>query len=162
MGVNTVHSEHLTQVLMFLFVKFRWPLKIPLLRLCVILCFMYQPNLTCNWDYMILFFFFFPFFKSKKKKKKKIIYPVCDFLWWDKKSISFSSLSVCHVIQDVNTTVWRWIVHVVPLILLNVRLVCVCVCVCTSSSSTECFFYCTRHWLDAWSGGSNNPPVRVN
>lgn len=124
MGVNTVHSEHLTQVLMFLFVKFRWPLKIPLLRLCVILCFMYQPNLTCNWDYMILFFFHFS--KAKKKKKLFTLFVIsCDEI---KKSISFSSLSVCHVIQDVNTTVWRWIVHVVPLILLNVRLVCVFVC----------------------------------
>lgn len=126
-----------------------------------IMCyFMFYVSAKFNLQLRLYDPFFFSI--SQKQKKKKIIYPVCDFLWWDKKSISFSSLSVCHVIQDVNTTVWRWIVHVVPLILLNVRLVCVCVCVCTSSSSTECFFYCTRHWLDAWSGGSNNPPVRVN
>lgn len=65
-------------------------------------------------------------------------------------NISSGSLSVCRVMQDVNSP--RWHVNVIPLVLFSVRCV---------KLFMECFCI-AHHWQDVWSEGSENRPVRGN
>lgn len=129
-----------------------WPLQIPVLRLCIILYFMNhckgllpEEDITANFLFYlqlirllyVIFFFFLNI---------KMIYLLfCDFMWWEER-VSYRTCTV-----GCKHYSWRWNVNVIPLILLNVRGVYVFM---------GCF--CTHHWRDVWSGGSDNRPARVN
>ena len=91
MGVNTVHSDTLTKVLMFLFVKILMTTTDRFLLWDYILCIIvknycqissfYLRNLS-GLLYMIFFFFFFFF----------LIYLLCGFMWREEEAFCVGSL----------------------------------------------------------------------